>query len=433
MFLGRQTGAQVREATSFSMLEASEAALEVRVTWCGEPLRVDHLSPPRSYLLAADASADFRMDAELLPGGSVALPPVAGRFQYGELVFEVRDVPAARPVGRGPAPVDWAQHLWTLCSVGLHALLLLAFALVPPSASAVSLERLRVNDRYAAFIELQQSRLQEPPTWVSDGMSEGGAPGEAHEGESGAAGDPATANRRKRRRATHGEPSEVTSPPIAARDVRSAGILGVLRQVSTDGIPSSPYTALVAQGSDPTNALGALIGDHVGSSWGTGLGIIGTGRGGGGRAVGTLGVGLLGTKGGPCAGPDCGGAGFGTGPEIGFGRRPSKVPGPIRPGPVEVKGSLSKETIRRIVRRQLRRVRHCYEQGLHRRPDLSGRVSVKFLIAPSGIVRAAAISRTSLGDVRVEQCIAKVMRQLDFPAPGGVVSVTYPFTLAPVG
>ena len=77
MFLGRQTGAQVREATSFSMLEASEAALEVRVTWCGEPLRVDHLSPPRSYLLAADASADFRIDAELLPGGSVALPPVA--------------------------------------------------------------------------------------------------------------------------------------------------------------------------------------------------------------------------------------------------------------------------------------------------------------------------------------------------------------------
>jgi TonB family protein len=79
-------------------------------------------------------------------------------------------------------------------------------------------------------------------------------------------------------------------------------------------------------------------------------------------------------------------------------------------------------------------VRFCYEKQLNARPDLQGRVTIKFMIAPTGEVRAAAVDSSDLGDPKVEQCIASALRRWVFPAPeGGVVVVSYPFLLSQTG
>jgi outer membrane biosynthesis protein TonB len=102
---------------------------------------------------------------------------------------------------------------------------------------------------------------------------------------------------------------------------------------------------------------------------------------------------------------------------------------------VDIHGSLSKEVIRRVIHQHISEVRHCYEQELNVRPDLQGRVSVKFVIAPTGAVQAAAVESSELRNARVEQCIAQSVRRWIFPAPegGGLVIVGYPFVLSQTG
>ena len=114
------------------------------------------------------------------------------------------------------------------------------------------------------------------------------------------------------------------------------------------------------------------------------------------------------------------------------GTHKGKVPPPIT-GKGTVKGSLSKEAIRRVIRQHLNEVRFCYEQGLSTQPDLEVRVTVAFLISPTGAVQSSSIPNSTLGSAKVDACIAKAVRRWTFPSPedGGVVFVKYPFMLKP--
>jgi len=166
---------------------------------------------------------------------------------------------------------------------------------------------------------------------------------------------------------------------------RAYGILGALRSAPTGG---------------PFGSAG------VGSGSG-GLGLKGTGRGGGGSGHGTIGLGKLGT--------------------IGHGRGASAPT--VRTGTAVVTGSLSREIIRRYIRRHINQVRYCYERELTRHPALSGRVVVEFIIGPTGAVTSASVGSTTLGNTDAEQCVARAVQRIAFPQPegGGVVSVRYPF------
>lgn len=143
----------------------------------------------------------------------------------------------------------------------------------------------------------------------------------------------------------------------------------------------------------------------------------------GGTESGTIGLGNLGTIGGS------GGSGYGRGAG-GLGEDRGATPR-IRTGSAEVRGSLSPEVIRRVVRRHINEVRFCYEQELSAHPDLEGRVNVAFVISPSGAVSEARVSSSTLGSATVESCITTAVQRWTFPAPegGGVVAVTYPFVL----
>jgi outer membrane biosynthesis protein TonB len=97
----------------------------------------------------------------------------------------------------------------------------------------------------------------------------------------------------------------------------------------------------------------------------------------------------------------------------------------------KVVGGLDRDQINAVVQRNLGQVIYCYEQGLQSNPDLSGRVTVNFQIAPNGLVSIASVGQTNLNSRKVESCIVGKLRDWKFPRPKGDVSVrvTYPFVL----
>ncbi len=108
--------------------------------------------------------------------------------------------------------------------------------------------------------------------------------------------------------------------------------------------------------------------------------------------------------------------------------------GTVRTGAAEVRGSLSREIIRRVVRRHINEVRFCYENQLTSQPSLSGRISIRFIIGSDGSVQTASVASSSVGDQAVESCIAQAVHRWTFPAPeAATVVVTYPFMLMPGG
>jgi TonB family protein len=100
-----------------------------------------------------------------------------------------------------------------------------------------------------------------------------------------------------------------------------------------------------------------------------------------------------------------------------------------------VRGALDKEIIRRVIRSHIKEVKFCYEQELLRKPDLYGRVTVQFTITPMGSVSSSAVQQSTMGNAKVEQCIARAVQRWEFPKPqgGGIVIVAYPFVLKASG
>jgi outer membrane biosynthesis protein TonB len=105
--------------------------------------------------------------------------------------------------------------------------------------------------------------------------------------------------------------------------------------------------------------------------------------------------------------------------------------GPAPGAAMEVRGSIDKSDIQRVVRAHINEVKHCYEQGLTKRPDLEGKVLLKFTIGKTGTVVAAKVEDTTLNDRPVEQCIAGAAMRWSFPKPSGdgLVVIAYPFIL----
>jgi TonB family protein len=292
------------------------------------------------------------------------------------------------------------------------------------------------DSRHATYLMQPPETLHEQtPSWLPSSDDDAGGDGKRHEGADGQMGKPDS--RQTKEKYGVAGPPDTRDPQLAdapvEEETRTAGILGVLaRSVGAWNSPTSPFGQKTAIGYDPMTMLGALMGDRIGENFGFGgLGLRGTGRSGGGSGQGTIGAGQLGTIGHGDGGG--GGAAYGRGAG-GFRGRATKLP-QIRSDHPEVRGSLSKEVIRRVIQRHLNEVRFCYEQALSAQPELSGRVQVKFVISPSGAVPAANVESSTLGASRAEQCIAQTVKRWTFPAPdgGGVVIVSYPFVLQTAG
>ena len=128
--------------------------------------------------------------------------------------------------------------------------------------------------------------------------------------------------------------------------------------------PTSPYGGETAIGADPMSALGAMMGAQIGENAGFGgLGLRGTGhrrrwhrrrhdRHGQPSARSVTAAARATVRATAVASATCA--------SDAASRRD------VRPaGDADVRGSLSAEVIKRVIRRHMNEVRFCYEQGLH--------------------------------------------------------------------
>jgi flavin-dependent dehydrogenase len=100
-------------------------------------------------------------------------------------------------------------------------------------------------------------------------------------------------------------------------------------------------------------------------------------------------------------------------------------------GQPKVKGELDKAIIRRYVKRNIQKLRYCYEKELIAKTKLKGTITATFVIGADGKVTSA--KATGLKDgAAVEECYGRMIEMIAFPKPKtGEVTVTYPFTLKP--
>jgi TonB family protein len=109
------------------------------------------------------------------------------------------------------------------------------------------------------------------------------------------------------------------------------------------------------------------------------------------------------------------------------------MPADIWPESPAVRGTLDREIIRRIVRRNIHELFACYEPALARRRHLAGKLTIEFTIDASGNVRAVALRRSTARDAEVAGCFEAAIRGWQFPRPldGQKVIVSQRFTLVP--
>ncbi len=112
---------------------------------------------------------------------------------------------------------------------------------------------------------------------------------------------------------------------------------------------------------------------------------------------------------------------------IGIGSSAKKIK--ILPGKANIFGSLSKDIIRGIMRRERTKIRFCYERQLMKTPKLQGKIVISFVIDRTGKVKQAQVAKSTLANPPMEKCLLQVIKRMKFPAPkgGGVVKVNYPY------
>lgn len=377
--------------------------------------------------------------------------------RIGEFVFSLRGTAQPERARKGGI-ADWTPARYIGASFLFHAFMLILMTFSPPAASALNINMDMQRARYIrasmAALALEQ---QDMDPLLDDAAA--GAPsseGQPMEGDEGASGAENEQRHTGGGVAVRGHDQE-QRVPLDTQTVRTAGVLGALATAFA-GMPSdssSPYGAANAAGFSEESLYGPLMANNAGFGPGAGgFGMIGIGRGGcpAGRTdclAGTVGVGTLGTVGtigGTGATCDsvtfarhertlgraqaialCSDGLYGTGvSHLGDGNH--RVPQRVIGGVADSRGGLSREQVRRVVHRNLNQVRFCYEQGLQQRPDLEGRVAVRFIISGSGAVQTSLVQDTTLHNSNVEQCVSGAVQRWSFPQTGELTIVTYPFS-----
>jgi TonB family protein len=369
-------------------------------------------------------------------GSSFSLPPNGyARLDCGETTFLLTSTNRPRVLEVPFLTWRWNEQVYTVGSAVALLLFLLMIFSVPPDPKSLSLDLFNSDNRFVKFlIKPPEEKEEDIPEFLkSKKPEEQGGKGKRHKGEEGKMGKKTSKNKEGLYglKGPKDNPDPHLAKKLAEEQAKNAGILGVLKQSEGSHI-ASIFGRDSALGNDASDVLGGLVGNQIGEAYGVGgLGLVGTGSGGGGTGEGTIGLGNLGTIGKGGGGGNGSGYGRGAG---GLGGRRAHAPDVI-PGQANVRGSLDKEIIRRIIRRHINEVKYCYEQELTKKASLGGRIMVQFTIAASGQVIASVLQNSTMGNAKVENCTVQAVRRWEFPKPlgGGIVIVSYPFVLTPAG
>jgi hypothetical protein len=355
---------------------------------------------------------------------------------FGALTFRVKSVTAGKRTPRAVGADARGLGSAFVVSLGSVAAFMGALAYYTPALGASldsELDRDRI-DTMRLYLQAEAERereKQQEEAGKADTEQGGGTPGEAAKGPEGKMGRPNTPSVQKRT-AIAGHAEVQLAREVALREASTFGIVSVLTGMNARALPTALWGADVPNGPDASDAWGELFGKEPGESGGLGgLGISGVGSGGGGKGEG-IGIGQIGTCGTHCGmGPGKGG--FGTGWGHTRPEHPTRVP-ILRTATTTVSGHLPAEVIQRVVRQNFGRFRMCYEQGLGRNPNLTGRISGRFVINREGAVSNVSNGGSDLPDSAVVSCVMSAFYGLSFPAPDlGIVTVTYPIMFTPGG
>ncbi|MCA9665512.1 MAG: energy transducer TonB [Myxococcales bacterium] len=364
-------------------------------------------------------------------GNSFAIDSRCGAMlELGQVNIEMRWTAAAERVGSRKR-FDWRSQRGTAFSVGIHLLVLIFVAAIPPTGYAITGNNQEINARYLKILTMPKEQDVIPPWMKKPVAGGGGGASKAAAGPESKMGDKKS-QRRNRRVAVKG--TAKSTQPAGAVDPERTAILGVIASLRGDAAAIFDPNKK-AFGKDDLTALGNLEGILPGDARGDGgLGVQGTGNSGGGCIgpdCGLIGTGKLATI---CSGPgDTCNRGRYKGPGIGDGKPGGGKPKPHKISIIardpETIGGLSKAIIRRHVRKHLNEVRYCYQKELGNNRGMTGRVVVRFMITGSGRVGSAVVKRTTLKNNNVESCLTQAVRRWEFPQPkgAGLVDVSYPF------
>ena len=92
-------------------------------------------------------------------------------------------------------------------------------------------------------------------------------------------------------------------------------------------------------------------------------------------------------------------------------------------------GVIDKEAIRRVVKRNVKQLRTCYERLAQRDPNASGRVDLNWTIGANGRVGSVKVVRSQIKDKRTLDCMKLRLAAWRFPDPpeGVIGDINYPF------
>jgi hypothetical protein len=206
----------------------------------------------------------------------------------------------------------------------------------------------------------------------------------------------------------------------AIENARKAGILGVFDSSDLPPATVDNFTS----GLDDRDLYGIhqeMESDALAGGWG--YGVSGTGPGGGGGGWGTIGIGDYGT------------IGHGRGRALRSGQQSDYGTGGHPPGwdfrcgcipsipvcagstvtqmEVTVSEPGNKRIVRRYLRRQRARLRHCYEKALLVEPKLLANPTFEFQISPLGQVQG--VSGSDSDNTELGMCLAKTIYETVFP------------------
>jgi outer membrane biosynthesis protein TonB len=119
--------------------------------------------------------------------------------------------------------------------------------------------------------------------------------------------------------------------------------------------------------------------------------------------------------------------------DVGAGSGERHAPEVQVQAPAEETVGVDAQVLARTIRGHLAQVRACYERALRRRPDLRGKLLLRFTLTAAGTVSAVEIDEDSLHDGEVASCLRAAARGWRFPPSPRTVDATFPFIFQSAG
>ena len=388
----------------------------------------------KSLPFASLASTGLARPSATVAGAiEVSIPAKAKiRARAGQTTFLVS--PMTKPRAQAAVPlfdIERRTAAYVAGSLAVHVGIVALLQTIPPDDAGANIDFTSLESVATTSNSTQTDDIPPERTEADDGGANGDpTAGARMELPEGAAGKPESANDDGKMSIKDRGETKQLAIAQALETARNSGILGSVQQLE-GGIAAINGTASFESGFDNASFYGPLFGGEGEGRGNWGMGVHGWGPGGG------------------CYGSDCGLVGAGRYATIGNGDRVGDGWGPGGPGKgrwrkreglqptvefsrPETTDGIDREIIKRYVKRNLTKISYCYESELLAQPNLSGTVTVQFLITSSGSV---STSRGSGMDTKVANCVAGVVQNIAFPKPsnGSSVQVNYPFTFRAAG